>query len=95
MLIVISEFGRERLLRAGADDLPSTQTVGLTASGVNLDARAIVNLLENEFGVKLLLHEGGPSLFGSFIAVRIVNELFLSHLYLRYRKIEARIESSN
>ena len=39
---------------------------------------SIVKLLRDEFGVKILLHEGGPALFGDFLAHGCVDELFLT-----------------
>ena len=39
---------------------------------------AILKLLFDEFSVKLLLHEGGPVLFGDFVAHGCVDELFLT-----------------
>jgi len=43
-----------------------------------LPAPAILDLLWREFGVRLLLHEGGPGLFGSFVAEGLVDEFFLT-----------------
>ena len=40
--------------------------------------RAILELLQSQFGVKTLLHEGGPTLFGQFLAADAVDELFLT-----------------
>ena len=39
---------------------------------------SILKLLRDEFSVKLLLHEGGPVLFGDFVAHGCVDELFLT-----------------
>lgn len=39
---------------------------------------SILKLLHDEFGVKILLHEGGPALFGEFLAHGCVDELFLT-----------------
>jgi riboflavin biosynthesis pyrimidine reductase len=41
-------------------------------------ARAVLNLLKREFGIELLVHEGGPTVFGEFIAARLIDELFLT-----------------
>ena len=40
--------------------------------------QAILKLLQSQFGVKTLLHEGGPTLFGQFLAADAVDELFLT-----------------
>ncbi|MGA8595423.1 MAG: dihydrofolate reductase family protein [Bryobacteraceae bacterium] len=78
VLIITSGVGRYRLLRSGADRLPSTQIIELPAVDGKIHPHAIASLLGNEFGVKLLLHEGGPALFGSFVAAGLVDELFLT-----------------
>jgi len=38
----------------------------------------IASALYGEYGVKLLLHEGGPTSFSSFLTSRLVDELFLT-----------------
>ncbi|HEU4685461.1 MAG TPA: dihydrofolate reductase family protein [Nitrospira sp.] len=38
----------------------------------------IVASLHSEYGVQCLLHEGGPMLFSSFLAERVVDQLFLT-----------------
>lgn len=78
VLIVTSALGKEQLLRTGAGQLSSTQIRDLAAVDGSIDPRAIASLLENDFQVKLLLHEGGPTLFGSFVSAGIVDELFLT-----------------
>ncbi|HEX7360549.1 MAG TPA: dihydrofolate reductase family protein [Bryobacteraceae bacterium] len=78
VLIVTSALGKDQLLRNGADQLPSTQIRQLAAVDGSIDPRAIASLLENQFGVRLLLHEGGPTLLGSFVSAGILDELFLT-----------------
>ncbi|MGH9474367.1 MAG: dihydrofolate reductase family protein, partial [Terriglobales bacterium] len=39
---------------------------------------ATLRLLRHEFGVRRLLHEGGPTLLGEFLAAGAVHEMFLS-----------------
>jgi riboflavin biosynthesis pyrimidine reductase len=39
---------------------------------------AVIDVLQREFGVELLLHEGGPRLLGSFLAAGSLDELFLT-----------------
>ncbi len=39
---------------------------------------AMLRLLYAELGVRRLLHEGGPTLFGQFLAVEAIDELFLT-----------------
>jgi riboflavin biosynthesis pyrimidine reductase len=50
----------------------------LNSNDGNIAPRAILELLRSEFGVKTLLHEGGPALFGQFLAADAVDELFLT-----------------
>jgi len=78
VLVITTELGRHRLIDDGAGRLPSTQIRELPGLDGNIDPCAIVNLLKAEFGVKLLLHEGGPTLFGHFLAAGLVDELFLT-----------------
>jgi riboflavin biosynthesis pyrimidine reductase len=50
----------------------------LNSSSGAIAPRAILQLLQSQFGVKTLLHEGGPTLFGQFLAADAVDELFLT-----------------
>jgi riboflavin biosynthesis pyrimidine reductase len=77
-LVITSGVGRDRLLRAGAGGLQSTQIRALSAGEEEADLGAILVLLKNEFGVELLLHEGGPTLLGHFWSAALVDELFLT-----------------
>lgn len=47
-----------------------------TAPGV--DPAGLLALLGQEYGVRLALHEGGPHLIASFLAVGLLDELFLT-----------------
>lgn len=78
VLILTSALGKDRLLKTGVGQLPSTQLRELTALDGSIDPRAIANVLENEFHITLLLHEGGPTLLGSFVSAGILDELFLT-----------------
>lgn len=78
VLVITTPTGRDRLLRAGADRLPSTQIRQLPGIDAHVDAPQIASILKREFGVDLLLHEGGPKLFGTFLTAGLVDELFLT-----------------
>lgn len=78
VLILTSAIGRDLLLREGADKLPSTQIRELPGRDAGIDPHRITSLLADEFRVKLLLHEGGPTLLGSFVEAGLVDELFLT-----------------
>jgi riboflavin biosynthesis pyrimidine reductase len=43
-----------------------------------LPSRPLLELLQREYGVCLLLHEGGPALFGGFVAEGLVDEFFIT-----------------
>jgi riboflavin biosynthesis pyrimidine reductase len=38
----------------------------------------VLKILADEFGIRLLLHEGGPTTFGQFLAANMIDELFLT-----------------
>ncbi len=76
-VILTTQQGGARLAAAGAASLPSTE-VRVMAAGSRLAAGANLELLWREFGVRLLLHEGGPALFGGFVAEGLVDEFFLT-----------------
>jgi riboflavin biosynthesis pyrimidine reductase len=50
----------------------------LDLSSGSIAPQAILQLLHSQFGIKRLLHEGGPTLFGQFLAANAVDELFLT-----------------
>jgi riboflavin biosynthesis pyrimidine reductase len=50
----------------------------LNSSSGTIAPLAILELLQSQFGVKTVLHEGGPTLFGQFLAEDAVDELFLT-----------------
>ena len=70
--------GVDELTRRGAARLPSAEIRSIEPHETRLPARAILERLVTEFKVRLVLHEGGPMLFGGFMAERLVNELFLT-----------------
>ena len=75
-LIVTTQVGSDRLAASGARSLVSTEVRPL--EGPIVAPADILELLRAEFGVSLLLHEGGPTLFGRFVAYGCVDELFLT-----------------
>jgi riboflavin biosynthesis pyrimidine reductase len=78
VLIITTGEGRDRLLRGGVAALRSTQIRELPHAEGRIDPCAIVRLLRNDFEVTLLLHEGGPTLFGHFLSAGLVDKLFLT-----------------
>ena len=78
IVVITTPAGRDELTRRGAAALGSVQIRALDSSSSSIAPLAILQLLQSEFGVKTLLHEGGPTLFGQFLAVDAVDELFLT-----------------
>ena len=76
-LIVTSPKGEE-LLAKNAVALTSAEVRAIDGEKGKIVPASILNLLRDEFGVKILLHEGGPALFGDFLAHGCVDELFLT-----------------
>ena len=77
-LVITTAAGRDALARAGATKLPSVQIRALDSSSATIAPFAMLKLLHAQFGVGRLIHEGGPKLFGQFMAANAVDELFLT-----------------
>ena len=77
-LIATSPSGRELLIKNGATALGSVAVRAIESAGGKFDPAAILKLLHYEFSVKLLLHEGGPTLYGDFVAHGCMDEIFLT-----------------
>lgn len=77
-LIATSPNGRELLIRNGVAAFGSVEVRPIESPGGRIDPEAILKLLHREFGVKLVLHEGGPALFGDFVAHGCMDEIFLT-----------------
>lgn len=75
-VVITTSAGRDELARAGAT--ASVQIHALDARCGTIAPLAILRLLYAQFGVRRLLHEGGPTLFGQFLAAQAVDELFLT-----------------
>ncbi len=76
-LILTGRPGRARLEADHRAALTGTQ-VHMVGEGPTLPVRAILRSLYEDVGVRLLLHEGGPTLFGRFLEEGLVDELFLT-----------------
>jgi riboflavin biosynthesis pyrimidine reductase len=77
-VVITTSAGRDELTRRGATNPGSVEIHALDSSNGSIAPRAILELLQSQFGVKTLLHEGGPTLFGQFLAAEAVDELFLT-----------------
>ncbi|MGA3370288.1 MAG: dihydrofolate reductase family protein [Terracidiphilus sp.] len=77
-VVITTLAGRDELTGRGAATLGSVEVHALNSSSGSIAPRAILQLLQSQFGVKTLLHEGGPRLFGQFLAADAVDEFFLT-----------------
>jgi len=77
-LIITSSDGSDVLAKNGVAALDSVQVRVVEGPGGRSAPLATLRLLQNEFAVKMLLHEGGPGLFGEFVAQGCMDELFLT-----------------
>lgn len=77
-VVITTSAGRDELKRRGAATLGSVEIHALDSSSGNIAPQAVLQLLRSQFGVSTLLHEGGPTLFGQFLAADAVDELFLT-----------------
>lgn len=77
-VVITTSAGRDELARAGVTKLRSVQVEAVDASNGSIAPLAILRLLYGQFGVRMLLHEGGPTLLGNFLAAEAVDELFLT-----------------
>lgn len=76
--VITTSTGRDVLVKAGATKLPSVQIHALDAKCGTMAPMAMLQLLYTQLGVRRLLHEGGPTLFGQFLGAEAVDELFLT-----------------
>jgi len=77
-VVITTSAGRDELMTAGAAKLGSVQIHAVDGSRGFIAPLAMLRLLYLHFGVRMLLHEGGPTLFGEFLAADAVDELFLT-----------------
>lgn len=78
VLILTTEPGSAKLKSAAVEALPSTRIRTHPASDGHITPSAILKILKEEFGVSIVLHEGGPTFFGEFLACGLADELFLT-----------------
>jgi riboflavin biosynthesis pyrimidine reductase len=77
-VVITTPAGKDELTCRGATTLGSVEIRALNSGNGSIDPAAILQLLHSEYGVQILLHEGGPTLFGQFLAPKFVDELFLT-----------------
>jgi riboflavin biosynthesis pyrimidine reductase len=75
-LIITTDAGDARLgVHPDVEAVTHIRTLGV---GPQLAPEQIVQLLGEEFGLKVLLNEGGPGIFSSFLAAGRIDQLFLT-----------------
>lgn len=72
----IPMFEEERVLVFAPEQVEGVETVRIDPAELTL--ATVVKGLHADYGVRSLLCEGGPTLFGSFVHERLVDELFLT-----------------
>jgi riboflavin biosynthesis pyrimidine reductase len=77
-VVITTPDGSNELTRRGFAALGSVDVHALNSSGGSIAPSAILQLLQAKYGLKTLLHEGGPTLFGQFLAAEAIDELFLT-----------------
>jgi riboflavin biosynthesis pyrimidine reductase len=78
VVIITTPSGQDRLVKAGATGLAAAKVRTLEAPNRSVDPEAMLHLLFSDFGVRALLYEGGPTLFGQFLRRTLVDELFMT-----------------
>jgi riboflavin-specific deaminase-like protein len=69
-------FAQRRVVVFAPEEIEGVETVTLEATELTLTA--VMRRLRADYGVRSLLCEGGPTLFGSLIHEQLVDELFLT-----------------
>jgi riboflavin biosynthesis pyrimidine reductase len=75
---VLIESGKLHLAGLGVNALDSTEVVALGDTGGLIDPSVVLALLRDRFGARIVLHEGGATLYGHFMAHGLVDEVFLT-----------------
>jgi riboflavin biosynthesis pyrimidine reductase len=75
-VVLTTKKGKEYVQHKHGTPLPCD--VHALPGALILNAHDIAALLYDSYGVKLLLHEGGPMLFASFLRQSLLDELFLT-----------------
>jgi riboflavin biosynthesis pyrimidine reductase len=77
-VIITTALGYDRLRREHGRSLAVPEVRSTDDQGPKLSPASAIRILHDEFGVERLLLEGGPTLFGQFLAEGLVDELFLT-----------------
>jgi len=77
-IVITTPAGKDELTRRGVTTRSAVRMQVLDSTNGSIPPPAILQLLQSQFGMKTLLHEGGPTLFGQFLAAQAIDELFLT-----------------
>jgi riboflavin biosynthesis pyrimidine reductase len=77
-LVLTTHTGAQQLQHAYGARLPGLTTVRVLPGVTEVDPADIARTLWRDYGVQLLLHEGGATFFGTFLKQRLIDELFLT-----------------
>jgi riboflavin biosynthesis pyrimidine reductase len=77
-LIITTAGGKQRIDQACTAAHCSVQVRAINNSDAPIAPGKMIELLFREFGIRRLLHEGGPALFGQFLQEHLIDELFLT-----------------
>ncbi|HXT86128.1 MAG TPA: dihydrofolate reductase family protein [Verrucomicrobiae bacterium] len=78
VVIITTERGKRRLAKSGVEALAHVRVKQFSGATQRIAPALILKFLTEEYRVRLLLHEGGPTFFGEFLAGKFVDELFLT-----------------
>ncbi len=74
--IITTNEGFSRI--ASNKPIMSNTVVRTTGEAGSTSPAAVLRILVEEFGIGLLLHEGGPTVFGQYLTAMMIDELFLT-----------------
>jgi riboflavin biosynthesis pyrimidine reductase len=77
VVIITTEEGKAELEREHGGALAGIAVRSTGESGA-ASPHSVLKILGDEFGVRVLLHEGGPTVFGEFLSAGLIDELFLT-----------------
>lgn len=75
--IITTREGADRLVTVATGERGNATVYSTGESGATTPA-AVLRILHETLGVRLLLHEGGPSVFGQFLRANLIDSLFLT-----------------
>ena len=78
VVIITTERGTRRLAKSGVEALAHVRVKPFSGATQRIAPAFVLKFLHEEYRVRLLLHEGGPTFFGEFLAGKLVDELFLT-----------------